>query len=101
MPEATFATNLDGTRNTIEAAFVSGCPGITYASSGKALRPYCCEVYAATKRIAEWMLASAPPDLGVGVGRFTHVVDNSIVFDRLQEGATRGRISLHGDSIQF
>src|SRR6266536_1044196 len=77
----TVTTNVLGTRNLIEACARAGVGQLVYASTGKALRPYSSDVYAATKRASESLVADAAARgaLPGSAVRFTHVVDNSIV----------------------
>jgi nucleoside-diphosphate-sugar epimerase len=99
----TVTTNVLGTRNVISAAAEIGVPQVVCSSTGKALRPYSRDVYTATKRAAEWLLASAA---GRGrtrysAARFTHVVDNSIIHSRLLGWCRGGVLRLHGADIMF
>src|SRR6266446_1996879 len=55
----TVTTNVFGTRNLIAAAAGSGVSQVVCASTGKALRPYSPDVYTASKRVAEWLVAAA------------------------------------------
>jgi FlaA1/EpsC-like NDP-sugar epimerase len=93
----TVSTNVLGTRNVVQACERHGVAELSYASSGKALRPYSREVYTAAKRAGEWILAEAATRTQVRVtaSRFTHVVDNSIVYDRLLGWARSGVVRLH------
>jgi FlaA1/EpsC-like NDP-sugar epimerase len=111
----TITTNVFGTRNVLDAAAEFEVPDIVVTSTGKALRPYSPDVYAASKRVAEWITARAAaqtaPGLGSGSGgqvarkisavRFTHVADNSIIADRLRRWCENGVIRLHGAEIEF
>ena len=100
----TVSTNIFGTRNVAEAAAQAGAAEVICATSGKALRPYSREVYTAAKRAAEWVLArtaAARPDVRIAAVRFTHVVDNSIVDDRLHQWARSGVIRLHDPNTMF
>jgi NAD(P)-dependent dehydrogenase (short-subunit alcohol dehydrogenase family) len=99
----TVRTNVLGTSNVIGACTESGVAELVAASTGKALRPYSREVYTASKRSAEWLLASAAAGTGIRVSasRFTHVVDNSIVRDRLVHWAGDGVIRLHDAQTLF
>jgi len=101
--EVTVGTNVLGTRNVVEACAEHGVDILSCASSGKALRPYSREVYTATKRLGEWLLAEAAPrtDMTISASRFTHVVDNSIVFNRLVSWAQSGVIRLHDSNTLF
>ncbi len=88
----TITTNLLGTRNVLAAAKGAGVPQVVCASTGKALRPYSPEIYTASKRAAEWLMAetAATGRLRVSAARFTHVVDNSIIYQRLRSWAAAG-----------
>ena len=88
----TVTTNVLGTRNVLAAAAAAGVPQVVCASTGKALRPYSPEMYTASKRAAEWIAstAAASGDLLVSAARFTHVIDNSIVYERLLDWADAG-----------
>ena len=85
----TVSTNVLGSRNVLAAAAAAGVPQVVCASTGKALRPYSPEIYTASKRAAEWTasVAAASGELLVSAARFTHVVDNSIVYERLLDWA--------------
>jgi NAD(P)-dependent dehydrogenase (short-subunit alcohol dehydrogenase family) len=117
----TVSTNVLGSRNVLAAAAAAGVPQVVCASTGKALRPYSPEMYAASKRAAEWAAsaAAASGELLVSAARFTHVLDNSIVYSRLLDWADAGAqadlqgagpdpgtgesavVRLHGSSIAF
>jgi nucleoside-diphosphate-sugar epimerase len=100
----TVATNVFGTRNVVQAAARCGASAVSCASTGKALRPYSPDVYAASKRVGEWVLARAAATLDVrlSASRFTHVVDNSIVGERLRSWCAKGEpIRLHSAEIGF
>jgi Polysaccharide biosynthesis protein len=113
----TVSTNVLGTRTVLAAAAAACVPQVVCASTGKALRPYSPEIYTASKRAAEWTasVAAASGELLVSAARFTHVVDNSIVYERLldwaaADGGYSGTglstaeaevIRLHGESVAF
>jgi Polysaccharide biosynthesis protein len=118
----TVSTNVLGTRTVLAAAAAAGVPQVVCASTGKALRPYSPEVYTASKRAAEWTasVAAASGVLLVSAARFTHVIDNSIIHQRLLDWANAGTeaggghgmgidpstgqaavVRLHGPSIAF
>lgn len=100
----TVTTNVFGTRNVLQAATRTGVGTVVCASTGKALRPYSPDVYAASKRIGEWILAraAASPDIRLAASRFTHVVDNSIIGDRLRAWCAKDEpIRLHSADIGF
>jgi len=82
-PLSTLRTNISGTHNLIDAAEQVGVAHMVYASSDKALSPLVDGTYAVSKRL-------------------THVVDNSVIFNRLQEWATTGSaISLFSPDISM
>ncbi|MBO0819225.1 MAG: polysaccharide biosynthesis protein [Nocardiopsaceae bacterium] len=101
----TVSANVLGARNVLTAAAEAGVAQAVCASTGKALRPYSPEIYTASKRAAEWVAATIARTSGMRccAARFTHVIDNSIVHDRLREWAEDpdGVIRLHGAEIAF
>ena len=101
----TVTTNLLGARNVLAAAAAVGVPQVVCASTGKALRPYSPEIYTASKRAAEWVasVAADSGDLLVSAARFTHVLDNSIVYERMLDWAAAQDevVRLHSSSIAF
>jgi NAD(P)-dependent dehydrogenase (short-subunit alcohol dehydrogenase family) len=101
--QLTLGTNLLGTVLVTRACAKFGVAELVAASTGKALRPYSREVYTASKRLAEWALASIAAGSGMTVStcRYTHVVDNSIVHRRLLEWARRGVVRLHDPATVF
>lgn len=99
----TLTTNVFGTRNVLDAAAGYGAEDVVIASTGKALRPYSPDVYAASKRTAEWLAARAAArgSTRIAAVRFTHVADNSIIAQRLHRWCKSGVIRLHGTQIDF
>jgi NAD(P)-dependent dehydrogenase (short-subunit alcohol dehydrogenase family) len=100
----TLSTNISGTANVIDAC--RRIPGVrlVHASTGKALRPFSRDVYAASKKVAEHLLAQASVRHGLPVSavRFTHVVDNSIIANRIEGWAARGEpFRLHSAETMF
>lgn len=97
----TVETNVLGTANSVDACELHGVETLVYASTGKALRPYTPEVYAASKRIAEAIVGTRESStVHRAIVRFTHVVDNSIVLRKILEPES-GVIRLHNDGIMF
>jgi nucleoside-diphosphate-sugar epimerase len=88
----TVTTNVFGTRNVLAAAEAAGVPQAVCASTGKALRPYSPEVYTASKRAAEWVASgvAANGQVRCSAARFTHVLDNSLIYQRLLAWAVPG-----------
>ncbi|HEV3382223.1 MAG TPA: SDR family NAD(P)-dependent oxidoreductase [Trebonia sp.] len=107
----TVSTNTLGARNVLAAGAKAGTRQVVLASTGKAVRPYSPEVYTASKRAAEWVATTAACDVTCSAARFTHVVDNSIVYQRLLGWAADGPASgtasgndvirLHSGDIAF
>jgi len=101
----TVSTNVLGTRTVLTAAAEAGVPQVVCASTGKALRPYSPDMYTASKRAAEWVASgvAAGSDMLISAGRFTHVLDNSIIYKRLLGWADEAAevIRLHSPDIAF
>jgi nucleoside-diphosphate-sugar epimerase len=100
----TVTTNVLGTGSVLGAAAAAGTGQVVCASTGKALRPFSLDVYTASKRVAEWVAFgfAASGALPVSAVRFTHVVDNSIIHQRLQDwAASSAVIRLHSPQIAF
>ena len=100
----TLSTNVTGTANVIAAC--RSVPGVRLAcaSTGKALRPFTRDIYAASKKMTEWLLAetAVDPAMTVSAVRFTHVVDNSIILQRLHEWSdTAQPVRLHSVDTMF
>ncbi len=99
----TVTTNVLGTKHVIAAAREAQVSHLVFASTGKALRPYSREVYTASKRAAEWLVADAARrgEMTCTAARFTHVIDNSIIYQRLLGWCGGGVIRLHAADILF
>jgi nucleoside-diphosphate-sugar epimerase len=101
----TVSTNVLGTRTVLTAAAEAGVPQVVCASTGKALRPYSPDMYTASKRAAEWVASgvAASSEMLISAGRFTHVLDNSIIYKRLLGWADESAevIRLHSPDIAF
>lgn len=100
----TVTTNVLGTRTVLDACRRAGVPRLVYASTGKALRPYTECVYAESKRVSERLVAAATArgELVASAVRFTHVVDNAILLDRLRRWCAESAvIGLHSLDTMF
>jgi len=100
----TISTNVTGTINIVDACRRSPGIRLACASTGKALRPFSRDVYAASKKMTEWILrqAARQQDLLISAVRFTHVVDNSIILERLRGWNREGTpIRLHSVDSMF
>jgi nucleoside-diphosphate-sugar epimerase len=100
----TIETNVLGTAQVVRAAERAGVRRFVYASTGKALRPYSRCVYTGSKRVGEWLLADVARRgrMACSAVRFTHVVDNSILLDRLRRWCDAGEtVRLHSPDTVF
>jgi hypothetical protein len=77
----TVSTNVIGSQVVLEAAGEAGVGTLVIASTGKAVRLFTGDTYAATKKLVEYQtgVEAGRHDMQVSCARFTHVVDNSIV----------------------
>jgi nucleoside-diphosphate-sugar epimerase len=96
----TIATNVTGTVHLLDAARSVGVDTFVYASTGKALRFYTSDVYAATKKVGERLVANSGLPTASFV-RFTHIVDNSLILHKLLECTEGEPIRLHDPRIGF
>jgi nucleoside-diphosphate-sugar epimerase len=100
----TISTNVIGTRNVLEIAGRVGASSVAVASTGKALRYYTSNVYASTKKVVEHLTESARLrwNYSANCARFTHVVNNSLVFDKFLQATRFGApIPLHAANVWF
>lgn len=100
----TLATNVLGTHNVVRACETAGVSQLVFASTGKAVRPYSTNVYTSSKRLSERIVSDATVrgTLSGSVARFTHVVDNAIVLERLRGWCRAGdMIRLHDMDTLF
>jgi hypothetical protein len=98
----TVTTNVYGTQVLLDVAGKLGVHAVVVASTGKAVRLFTSDVYAATKKLVEYEAAIAAAEYGMAVSctRFTHVVDNSIVGTRLAHWIANGDpIELHSPHV--
>jgi nucleoside-diphosphate-sugar epimerase len=97
-------TNVVGTENVLQASAAAGVSVAITASTGKAMRPFTSAVYASSKQLVEYETARAASYAGMktGCARFTHVVDNSLIYDKLRTWAASGRpVTLHGPDVDL
>lgn len=75
----TITSNVLGTQNLIQLCESYGVEQCIFSSTGKASRYFTAEVYAASKKMAEWQFARAAQRGKVmyGMVRFTHMLENS------------------------
>jgi NADP-dependent 3-hydroxy acid dehydrogenase YdfG len=93
----TVSTNILGCQNIIDLCEVNRIEACIFSSTGKASRYFTPDIYAASKKIAEWLFSdySRPKTCRYGIVRFTHVVENSPVSADLDECVARGIVSMH------
>lgn len=96
----TVETNVLGSRNVFRAAEEVRAGRLVFASTGKAVRYFTRDVYAATKKVGEALLSGVTLPVTSAV-RFTHVVDNSLILDKLRRWCDGGTIRLHSPDIAF
>jgi NADP-dependent 3-hydroxy acid dehydrogenase YdfG len=93
----TVSTNLLGCINVIECCETFGVEACIFSSTGKASRYFTPDIYAATKKIAEWLFSdrAKTSSCQFGIVRFTHVVENSPISAELDARVAQGLVSLH------
>jgi nucleoside-diphosphate-sugar epimerase len=93
----TVSTNLFGCANIIECCETYGVEGCIFSSTGKASRYFTPDIYAATKKMAEWLFSdrAKSSNCQFGIVRFTHVVENSPISAELDTRVAQGLVSLH------
>jgi hypothetical protein len=93
----TVTTNLLGSQNVIDCCETYGVATCVFSSTGKASRYYTPDIYAGSKKIAEWLFSdySQPKRCAYGLVRFTHVVENSPISAELDQRVADGLVSLH------
>jgi len=91
------STNLVGTQNTVELSNDYGVGQVVVASTGKAAQYLATDIYAGSKKLAEWWLAATVSDRDVPVAavRFTHIVENSPVAGEIDAKVRDGLLTLH------
>lgn len=92
------STNVFGTQNVIHLCKKYAVKQCVFSSTGKASRYITEEVYAATKKMCEWLFTQATQH-GVttySMVRFTHMLDNSSVCDQYDLQVQQGKVvSIH------
>lgn len=94
----TVTTSIFGMQNIIQLCELYNIQQCVFSSTGKASRYFTSEVYAASKKIAEWQLnqAALQGRTTYSMVRFTHMLDNSSVCQQIAEKIEQGRIvNLH------
>lgn len=94
----TVTSNVFGTQNVIQLCEAYGVEQCIFSSTGKASRYFTAEVYAASKKVAEWLFAEAAQTGNVryGMVRFTHMLDNSSMCEQIDSKIDQGKpINIH------
>jgi hypothetical protein len=95
----TVSSNVLGTLNVIKACEASeSVKQLVFSSTGKASRYFTEEIYAATKKMAEFMMDSFAKvsRIKYSLVRFTHVLDNSLMNVELKQDSTNVEyLSIH------
>jgi Polysaccharide biosynthesis protein len=93
----TISTNILGCDRVIRLCEEYQVEACIFASTGKASRYFTPDIYAASKKISEWLFSdnSQPRTCQYGIVRFTHVVENSPVSADLDLRVANGLVSLH------
>ncbi len=88
----TITSNVFGTQNIIQLCEAFGVEQCVFSSTGKASRYFTAEVYAASKKMAEWLFAQAVETGKVryGMVRFTHMLDNSLMNEQITAKVNEG-----------
>ena len=99
----TISSNLIGTCNIIEACQTYQVEKCIFSSTGKASRYYTADVYAASKKFCEWLFAKAAlaGNTVYAAVRFTHILDNSSIEDKVSKGIENGLVNLHKPDIDL
>jgi NADP-dependent 3-hydroxy acid dehydrogenase YdfG len=93
----TVSTNILGCDHIIQLCEKNQVEACIFSSTGKASRYFTPDIYAASKKIAEWLFSdnSQPRQCKYGIVRFTHVIENSPVGSDLEGRVAEGIVSLH------
>lgn len=90
----TVTTSILGTKHVIQLSEEYGVEQCIFSSTGKASRYFTTEVYAASKKFAEWQFARAAKSGQVtyGMVRFTHMLENSLFCEQMSKKVEQGKI---------
>jgi glycosyltransferase involved in cell wall biosynthesis/nucleoside-diphosphate-sugar epimerase len=93
----TVSTNILGSDNIIRLCEEFKVEACIFSSTGKASRYYTPDIYAGSKKIAEWLFSDRLDEKQClyGIVRFTHVVENSPISFELDKRVEQGLVSLH------
>jgi NADP-dependent 3-hydroxy acid dehydrogenase YdfG len=93
----TVSTNILGCDHILQLCEQNQIEACIFSSTGKASRYFTPDIYAASKKIAEWLFSdnSKPRQCKYGIVRFTHVIENSPVGSDMDERVAKGLVSMH------
>jgi nucleoside-diphosphate-sugar epimerase len=94
----TVTSNIFGTQNIIKLCEAHRVQHCVFSSTGKASRYWTAEVYAASKKMAEWMFAEAAQTGKVcySMVRFTHMLNNSSMVEQIDAKVAAGKpVNIH------
>ena len=94
----TVTSNVFGTQNVIQMCEEFRVQQCVFSSTGKASRYLTAEVYAGSKKMAEWLFAAAARRGSVrcSMVRFTHMLENSAMCQQIDEKVQQGRpVNIH------
>lgn len=94
----TIQTNVIGSLNVARACEATrSVQQCVFSSTGKASRYYTTEVYAATKKLGEYIFDTyaAQSKVRYSMVRFTHVLDNSLMNAELEQASRGTHIAIH------
>ncbi len=103
-PTYTISTNVMGTKNILDLCVEHEVSRCVFSSTGKASRYMTRDVYAGSKKIAEWLIAetACSSSVAFSIARFTHVAQTSPVAQDISEKLRSGMIGMHSpDSVMF
>ncbi len=94
----TVTTSLLGCKHVIQLCEEYGAENCIFSSTGKTSRYFTTEVYAASKKFAEWQFTKAAQEGNVtyGMVRFTHMLENSLFCEQMSKKAQQGKtVNVH------
>lgn len=94
----TVTSNVFGTQNVIRLCEEFRVEQCIFSSTGKASRYFTAEVYAGSKKVAEWLFAQAAQTGTVryGMVRFTHMLENSSMCEQINAKVEQSKpINIH------
>lgn len=94
----TVTTSLLGCKHVIQLSEEYGVEHCVFSSTGKTSRYFTTEVYAASKKFAEWQFAKAAQagKVTYGMVRFTHMLENSLFCEQMSKKVEQSKtVNVH------